>query len=91
MSTSLRRPDPQEIAKQIFSQLTPQDIRSVVLAMNTMKPDNVKGALNEILRTFINTMDDIIWDISFYEKVKKHVYRMLLDKLAPSNKLTKMP
>ena len=82
MSPSLRRPNPEDIARQVIGQMTVQDIRSVHLAMNTAVPENVRKALDEPLRGAVNTMDDVIWDIPFYNKVKEHMVRLLMNKLA---------
>ena len=82
MSPSLRRPNPEDTARHVIGQMTVQDIRSVQLAMNTTKPENVRKALDEPLRSAVHTMDDIIWDIPFYNKVKEHMVRLLMNKLA---------
>lgn len=79
--TSLRQPGAHETAKQVIALMSQNDIRNVHLAMSTMNPANVKKSLDEPMRTAVQAIDDIIWDIPFYEKVKEQVMNILINKI----------
>jgi len=70
-----------EVASEVIAHMSSKDIRNVQLAMNTMDLDKVRKALDEPLRSAVQNIDDIAWDIPYYNKVKEKMILQLTSRL----------